>query len=58
MSAKEDEIEITPEMIEAGYDAWLEFPLQEQDPEILKLALRSIYRRMWAAQTSSYRGAP
>lgn len=47
---KAREIEITPEMIEAGYDAWLEFPLEYQPPTELKAALRLVFLRMWAAR--------
>jgi len=51
-----DEIEVTPEMVEAGYDAlWDEYDLLQEDvrPEQLKEALKVMFRAMWLARRTA-----
>jgi hypothetical protein len=50
MSETKPEVEVTPEMIEAGYDAYGKFKLYRGDYPINDEILAAIFRAMLAAQ--------
>lgn len=50
MFSKDEEIEVTEEMLEMAYDAWLDHSMNEQAPEELMMAFVDIYRAMVRAK--------
>lgn len=47
-SKKEEEIEVTPEMIRVGVHVLMSFPLPDCDPEEWEKAASAVYRAMAA----------
>jgi hypothetical protein len=46
MDDKPDEIEVTPEMIEAGYQELMYHPIMDPDEESMKIAVREVFVAM------------